>query len=211
MSRRFLNIVVIAAAWLGSPQPSCAQGTVVFNEPATPIPLFTTGFAQYYSFDLDGDSATDFTFTYSFQFLGVQPEGTGRILTWLDPPPNVGGSVAPLPLGFVIGAGSETGNLAWYGHALDYNTLAICFDVGCAGAFVGQHAYMGVEFQHAGATHYGWVLLNVAQAYPSGVIESWAWDTRPSASIFAGAVPEPSTWTLFGIGALAIALLRRRC
>lgn len=192
MPRRSLIIAMIAAAWLGGLQPSWSQGTIVFNQPATPIPLFTHGFAEYYPLDLDGNSAPEFTFTYSFQFLGVRPEGTGRILTWLSPPPNIGGSVAPLPSGFQIGANSETGSLAWYGGAPEYNTLAVCFDVGCAGAFVGQHAYMGVEFQRAGATHYGWVLLNIAGNYPSGTIESWAWDTRPGAPIFVGAVPEPS-------------------
>lgn len=210
MPRRLLNIAIIAAAWLGSPQPSRSQGTIIFNQPQTPIPLFTSGFAQYYPLDLDGDSSPDFTFTYSFQFLGVRPQGAGRILTWLDPPPNIGGSVAPLPAGFSIGADSQTGSLAWYGGAPDYNTLAVCFDVGCAGAFVGQHAYMGVEFQRAGATHYGWVLLNIAGNYPSGTIESWAWDTRPGASILAGAVPEPSTWSLFALGGLAMWHFRRR-
>lgn len=100
--------------------------------------------------------------------------------------------------------------MAWYGRALDYNTLAICFDVGCAGAFVGQHAYMGVEFQRAGATHYGWLLLNVAPAYPSGLIESWAWDTRPDASILAGAIPEPSTLALFAVGGILLWVRGRR-
>ena len=51
---------------------------------------------------MNGDGTTDFTFAYDFHFIGVRPEGDGKILTWLDPPPNVGGSVAPVPAGLVV-------------------------------------------------------------------------------------------------------------
>ena len=209
MRRFFINAIVVTA-WLDFAQPSWSQGTIVYYQPATPIPLFTTGFAEYYSLDLDADFSGDLTFTYSFQFLGVQPEGTGRILTLLDPPPNVGGSVAPLPPGTVVGADSEAGSLGWYGRALDYNTLVICFDAGCGGAFVGHQAYMGVEFQRAGSTHYGWVLLNIAGNYPSGTIESWAWEARPGVPILAGAVPEPSTPCFLMLGGVFLTWFRSR-
>jgi hypothetical protein len=204
VSRRVLQFIVLGAAWLICAQSAQSQGTIQYVQPATPIALFTRDFPEYYSLDLDGDAVADMTFTYSFQFLGVQPAGANRILTLLSPPPNVGGSVAPLPSGFAIGPDSEAGSLGWYGQALDYNTLAVCFDVGCAGAFLGQHAYMGVEFQRAGAAHYGWVLLNVASDYPAGSIEAWAWDTRSGTPILAGAVPEPSCISLCVLGILLI-------
>lgn len=210
MSCRGIQFIVLGAAWLICAQAAQSQGTIQFFQPATPIVLFNRGFSpEYYSLDLDGDTVSDLTFAYGSQFFGVQPSGANRILTLLSPPPNVGGSVAPLPSGFSIGAGSEAGSLGWVGGDLDYNTLALCLNVGCAGAFLGQHAYMGVEFQRAGATQHGWVLLNVASDYPAGTIEAWAWDTRPGAPILAGAVPEPPAWTLLAIGGFGFLLFRR--
>lgn len=189
-------------------QPCMAQGTIQFFEPTAPILLHTDFFAEYYPLDVNGDGTTDFTFAYDFHFIGVRPEGDGRILTWLDPPPNIGGSVAPVPAGFVIGAGSGAGSLQWLGrlpgvpYDSDFNTLIQCFDAGCSGAFAGQYAYMGVEFQSAGATHYGWVSLSIASDAPFGAINAWAWETRAGEPIAAGAIPEPSCISLCVLGIL---------
>jgi len=69
---------------------------------------------------------------------------------------------------------------------------------------------MGVEFQRAGSTHYGWVLLYVAPDYPAGQIEAWAWEMRSGVPILAGAVPEPSTWSLLIGGGVLMVLLRKK-
>ncbi|HNW08025.1 MAG TPA: PEP-CTERM sorting domain-containing protein [Verrucomicrobiota bacterium] len=215
MSRlaRIIAPGLLLLSWI---QPSMAQGTIQFFEPTAPILLHTEFFAEYYPLDLNGDGTTDFTFAYDFHFIGVRPEGDGRILTWLDPPPNIGGSVAPVPAGFVIGAGSGAGSLQWLGrlpgvpYDSDFNTLIQCFDAGCSGAFAGQYAYMGVEFQSAGATHYGWVSLSIASDAPFGAINAWAWETLAGLSIAAGAIPEPSASALLTVGGTLFWLLRRR-
>jgi len=193
MGRCIARFAILGTAWLSCLQSGLPQGTIAYYQPDTPIAMFTYGFADYYSLDFDRDANPELTFAYSFAFLGVRSEAATRILTWMDPPPNLGGSVAPLPFGFAVGQDSEVGSLQWFGRVPGapyenaFNTLVACYDVGCTGDFRGQHAYMGVEFERAGATHYGWVLLNITPHYPSGTIEAWAWETQPGQPIFAGA------------------------
>lgn len=211
MTRRGFFLFGLVTAWLGLAQPSWSQGTITYYQPATPIPLFTYGFPEQQALDFDGDSQAELTFSYSTVFLGVRSDQATRLLTWLSPPPNIGGDPAPLPFGFEIGDNSPSGGLQWFGDDVDiFERLIHCVDTGCGGAFVGQRAYMGIEFERAGATHYGWVLLNLAPHYPSGTIEAWAWDTRPGEAILAGAVPEPSTWALLVGGGVLMLWFRRK-
>jgi hypothetical protein len=193
MNPRAALLLGLAAAWLGTAQPGSAQGTIAYYRPDTPIVMFTRWFDEYYPLDMDGDASPELTFSYSFQFLGVRSEGVNRLLIRPSPPPNVGGPISPLPASSPIGSSSESDALQWYaGTELSlFQTLVHCVDSGCSGAFLGQHAYMGVEFERAGSTHYGWVLLNVAPDYPAGQIEAWAWEARPNTPIRAGAKPVP--------------------
>jgi hypothetical protein len=209
---------MLLAAWLASGQPGWSQGTIAYYQPSTPIllaiPPDSFDIARQLPFSFDGGNTPDLTFAYGWVFIGVRPESNARILTSMSPPPNIGGSVMPLPAGFSIGPNSGSGSLQWFGqvppYEFSFNPLVQCFDVGCTGDFRGQHAYMGVEFQRAGATHYGWVLLQISDHSAFGSIESWAWETRPGVSILAGAVPEPSTWALLFGGGIVIVWFRRK-
>lgn len=215
MRRRCFILFALAITWLGFAQPCAAQGTIAYHRPDTPITLFTFGFGQQHTLDMDGDADAELTFSYDFHFIGVRSEQATRVLTNMDPPPNVGGSVAPLPFDYSIGSSSAGGSLQWLGripgapYETDFNTLVQCFDAGCTGDFRGQHAYMGIEFQRATGTHYGWVLLQISSVAPAGQIEAWAWETRPGVPMFAGAVPEPSTVALLLAGGVLMVWLRR--
>lgn len=219
MRHRIFIETMLLTAWLASCQPSGAQGTIAYYQPSTPMPLWippdSFDIARQLPFSFDESSTHDLTFAYGWVFIGVRAEAATRVLTNMDPPPNLGGSVAPLPFGFTVGPGSESGALQWFGRVPGapydnaFNTLIACYDVGCTGDFRGHRGYMGVELQRAGATHYGWILLEISDHTAFGSIVAWAWETRPGVPILAGAVPEPSAWALLAAGGGLLVLFGR--
>ncbi len=176
-----------------------------------PITLGTDWGIQYEPLDLNNDNIIDFTFGADVSFVGVHPEESNQYLIYPSPPPNIGGPVEPIPLEFKIGSGSENAELNWYGST-GASTLIVCLNGAggytCSGRFKGQRAYVGVKFQVATKTHYGWIDLFVASNSPGAVIYGWGYETEPEVSIIAGAVPEPSTTLLFAIGFMVVIVLR---
>ncbi len=75
-----------------------------------------------------------------------------------------------------------------------------------------EAGYFGIRFTIDSGSHYGWVYLdNSWGAAGGGDILGWAYETTPYTSILAGAVPEPSTLVLLGIGSLVVlARIRRK-
>lgn len=201
-------------AWLGFAQPSYSQGTIAYYQPPTPIILWSQGFTEYYPFDIDGNGTSELTFAYWFQTVGVRYENGTRAFSFVNPPPDFYADPQPLPAGFLIGPDSATGQLQWFaGYPPPYNlnNLVTIVNTGTSGTFAGQHAYMGLEFQRGGATHYGWMLLQVSENFAAiAGIESWAWETRPGVPILAGAVAEPSTWALLVGGGVLMVWFRRK-
>jgi hypothetical protein len=215
MPRRIFIIAMFATAWLGNTQPSWSQGTIAYFQPTSPILLHADFFTELYPLDFDGDGIAELTLGYDFHFIGVRSELSTTVLTRMDAPPNLGGSVAPELAGFSIGDGSEAGSLQWFGripgapYETDFRTLIQCFDTGCTGEFRGQYAYMGVQFHLGSDTHYGWVLLQISDSAAFGAIESWAWETEPGVPILAGAVPEPSPFILLLLSGATFRFLRK--
>jgi hypothetical protein len=181
-----------------------------------PIELWSPLPAVYESIDIDGNSIVDFTFGASVSFVGIRAEGDNHYLVWPNPPPTSGGNPEPLLDGFEIGPNSGEGDLDWFGINTDFSTLIRCLSGSggytCAGRFMGQHAYMGIEFDIEGARHYGWIDLLVASDNPYAEIYGWGYETDPGVSILAGAgaVPEPSTISLLIGGLLTIGCTLRR-
>ncbi|MDH7502103.1 MAG: PEP-CTERM sorting domain-containing protein [Verrucomicrobiota bacterium] len=213
MHCRCFIALTLASAWLGVAQPGRAQGTIAYSQPASPIVLRDEFFGQFYSFDMDGDANSELTFGYDFHFVGVRNENGTRSLSFVNPPPDFYADPQPLPSGFLIGPESGSGQLQWftsYPPPYNFNNLVTIVNTGTSGAFAGQHAYMGIEFQRASGTHYGWVSLYVDWFAPVAVIDSWAWETRPGVPILAGAVPEPSTCVLLVGGCVLVVWFRRK-
>ncbi|HOA63145.1 MAG TPA: PEP-CTERM sorting domain-containing protein [Verrucomicrobiota bacterium] len=208
-------VTMLATAWLGFAQPSRAQGTISYHQPSSPIILWTQGFAEYYPFDIDDNGTSELTFAYNFQSIGILYEQNTRTLSLMSPWPSIRGVPQPLPADFRIGPDSSSGQLQWFGgipgEPVGSYGLVFISGTGASGSFAGQHAYMGIEFQRNGASHYGWMLLQVSGSFAAvAAIESWAWETRPGEAILAGTVPEPSTWALLVGGGVLMLWFRRK-
>jgi len=75
-------------------------------------------------------------------------------------------------------------------------------------------SYMGLAYDLGGGNYdYGWISYSTSSDSSTITFLGAAMNTTPNQSITAGqlsAVPEPSTYTLFGLGALALVVAYRR-
>ncbi|MCZ7591576.1 MAG: PEP-CTERM sorting domain-containing protein [Kiritimatiellae bacterium] len=200
----------IAAIWVIVAHAAIpGRADIILNWLDTPIDVSTDTSPVYYSLDLSGSGFVDFTFAASVASVSVRNEGNNRYLIFPSPPPNIGGGIEPLSEGFEIGSNSVSEELEWFGHETSFASLGIWLSTGTSGRFVGQHAYMGIEFDIDGATHYGWINLRVGELGPGVEIYGWAYESTPNTPILAGAIPEPSTLLLL-LGGTTLLLGRRQ-
>lgn len=77
--------------------------------------------------------------------------------------------------------------------------------------FSGDQKYIGVSFEIAGETHYGWIGFEIDSTSPlHGIVRDYAYESVPDTGIVAGEIPEPNTLALLAAGAGALACGRRR-
>ena len=152
-------------------------------------------------------------FGYDIQSVAIRYERGTRSLSLMASWPDIRGLPKPLDAGFFIGPESGSDQLQWFGgiagEPFGVYSLVYITSAGTGGEFAGRHGYMGIEFQRASGTHYGWISLYVDAFAPVAVIDSWAWEMRPGVPILAGAVPEPSTFALLVAGGVLMMWFRR--
>jgi hypothetical protein len=177
---------------------SFAQG-IIHYVPTPPL---------YYSFlltsqdiDVNNDGTADYNLsTPDGIAINLTPLNNNVILSVLQPPPDIGAFIYALPAGTQISS-SLNPALVWF----DRNSTA-----GSLGYFQGNtDAYAGIRLETGGNYHYGWLHIQNL-AFNAGQISDWAFESNPNTPIFAGAVPEPSTWSLFCGGFVLIVYLQRR-
>jgi len=228
----FLHGWLVLACGLAPAGFSLGQGTIAYYQP--PQPLFVLG----RMLDINGDEQADVQFYDASNYplvygaTKVSSVGTARLLVlphvWMA---DGGSSLVPLPAGFLVGPISDP-SLLWaaqdagnaYGAALllgAYDPETVGGGLVPVGPFYGTTAFMGIQFQIGTDWHYGWVRIRGGTAGPSedgqqfylnppAWIVDWAYETRPDTPIFAGAVPEPSTWALLVGGGMLMVWFRRK-
>lgn len=184
---------------------SFAQGTVIYVRPSEPVNMYGPPWPWERDFDLDGNGTQDFRFDYDGAILYVSPLGSNRQIGYPAVPPDMGSSLTPLFAGEVIGSSLDpvlgewvdrsSPNMGWH------SMISGCLNVGCFGPFAYRTAFMGFDFVAAdGQRHNGWMRIDNTIPGGGAYLVDWAWAVTPGESIAAGAVPEPSTWALLGIG-----------
>jgi hypothetical protein len=206
--RRPARIAVIL--FLAALSTAPGRASIIVNWLISPVDLATDTTQVFYDLDIIGNGITDYIFAASVSSVGVRNEGDNQYLIFPSPPPNIGGGIEPLADGFEIGPNSDSAELEWFGHESSFATLGIWLSTGTSGRFVGQHAYMGIEFDIDGATHYGWINLRVAELGPGVEIYGWAYESTPNTPILAGAIPEPSTLLLLLAGGIGLLFVKSR-
>jgi hypothetical protein len=198
-----------------------AQGTITVALPQ-PMGIWSDFLTVLYPFDLNGDGVVDFTFGAEAGFVGLRTERANRLVVRLSPPPNIGGPVARLEEGFLVGSSLDP-VLAWLssdpigGYVSPgenaFATIAMHLSTGTLSEWPGSpgaRGFIGIQFELDDGFHYGYFDVTMA-AEAGGVLHGWAYNSVPNAPIFVSPVPEPSTLALLvGGGVLTVWLRRKR-
>jgi hypothetical protein len=175
-----------------------------------------------FSIIINGQSVLTFTTgansTTPAQGFMVQPSSTSAVIAFQpnlnENPSDPTAFVVPLSSGTQIDATAAA--YGWLGTVLGGDVLTAARSGGIIGEppltdgyFTGlEFAYMGFDFQQNGETYYGWVEVGCpVSGFNAGWVYSYAYETTPNTSIFAGEgapTPEPSTWALFAAGAVFV-------
>ena len=172
--------------------------------------LFPSFFLGDWPLDLNNDGTCDFIFNVTPARVGVKGANNNQCLGGLFSPPDLGGFVALAPKGIEIGP--DGGIFDWLNND-SYMEILVYVTViedppedpieHPLWPESGQRGYMGIAFDIAGKMHYGWIDLYVNFFSPDVVVYGWAYESEPGVPIIAGAtgaVPEPSTLALMGLG-----------
>ena len=180
--------------------PLGGQGDIVYRQVNLPI----YGEPQNQQIDLNSDGIDDFEFTSIWMDIGVDvtvsPLGDNRLIA-------AGNGYDALAInggGMISESAPSDGQWielpAYFnGHYLDQTY----------GQFYNINAFVGVELQIDGNTHYGWIQFDNPEPIYGGYVTGFAYETEASSAIEAGAVPEPGTIILFLIGTIGVFFFRK--
>jgi hypothetical protein len=179
------------------------------------------------SLDINDDGVDDFHFWRDAGFVsGMQGYGTNRIISTLAISPDQGTYVSPVFAGDILGSNTTFLSGDWHHHT-DNISNPITNSYSSLGRMQSQDAYIGVEFDIYGNTHYGWIqytgfyvaeftffspdgpITFIGANFLGGFINSWGYETEPGVSIIAG-IPEPSTGLFLMLGGIALVGRRTR-
>ena len=227
-SSKRIALVCLCLAWLlARPAETLAQGTFAYQQwinsnPRPGVPWDDSGVwvgpgylgaGTPLNIDMDLDGTVDFQISSDGTTLGIFATGNGEVIALRSTPPDLGGFTARLP------AGQSINSLApvpyeWVESYYFYGPIGTALlasnTAGQLGFWGGQFGYLGVRIQNNGDWLYGWIRGGCPLSIvPEGNFYEAALNLTPNAGIFAGAVPEPSTWALLSAGGILFWLLGR--
>lgn len=171
--------------------------------------------AQSVVLDINGDGENDYHFICGMDF-GVSSLGDNKVAGYFITPWDQPWARA-LPANALIGPNISP--VAWIGNQDSPRSLALSSwrDIGDPsfmgiGEFAGvASAYLGLQLQIEGRTHYAWLRLGAPLApLGGGWFYDYAYETRPDTPILAGAIPEPSTVALLIGGGVLMVWFRQK-
>ena len=208
--------------------PVRGQGIVYFDyDPSSPIGGVAVGEnlpRNELDMDLNNDGTVDFRFIGTAAIAAgfqLEPKNANKVLGYPDSANLLTGYRARRLLAGADIATAAQAPLGWHGYRpnprLSVTGIYLLACQGffqCAGDFkptsgFGTEGYVGIQFFAADGLHYGWIRV-LGGFENDGTILDYAYNSVPGQTITAGAVPEPSTWALLGVGFAALWKFRRR-
>ena len=151
---------------------------------------YCVDFGTTISFDLNNDGQLDFGIeNYLGTDIGVYGEGSNHRVAQVS-----GDYLATL-----FGAGELIDSLSGFGNNTSYGGLDAFFDT---------RGFVGIEFDLAGSTHYGYLDIGVDVATKKVTVYGGAYESQ--AGLGVSVVPEPTGLGLLALGAVGIAAWRKR-
>ncbi len=190
MSATAFTIIALGVGLLIA-QPAIAA--IIHVSPALPLRI---PFDSSLDIDLNGDGVLDLNFSNNSQDIFGHPLNGTRIIAHELLPMQVGHRAVDLAPEVWIGSSVPAGYV--WSNAITH--LASCINAGglvCLGTFTEGLGYLGVEFQIAGATHYGRIAILPGEDFAIRMdIVEWAYESLPNTPIRAGQIPETSALLL---------------
>lgn len=173
------------------------QGQRVMGGPGVPV---------QWALDLDSDGQAEYRFVSADDAFQIVPSGENAVLAYTFGPGGMNAWALPLPS--LTPITTDAGANTWFRRIdtqfgpIGSGLVAYAEMIGGIGSFLGiESAYVGLQFNLADGTHYGWARVGCpVTGLAGGWVYEAAYDTRPGEAILAGAVPEPSTWALLVAG-----------
>lgn len=152
--------------------------------------------------DLDGDSVIDYAFRNLLDLdsgvrqLDLLASGTNEAVVFAAVP-------TPLSEGVSLPGDQKFGTPT--------GAMVQSVSGGVDSWLEAPNQYLGLRFDIAGATHYGWARLTV-NADTTATLHDWAYESRAGRGIATGqtTVPEPGTLALLALGAAGVGAMRTR-
>ena len=197
--------VSLALVLVPLPSKISAQG-IVYIVPQQPIGYGPVPLSN--SLDFNNDGIIDYVLSSDISGAHLTSQDGNFLIT--GP-----GGLVPVTSGSVISSlGSSLDPVfQWAGGAATIGGQAV-FDgeYFYAGNFSDTDAFIGLQFQFGGETHYGWMEIYNYPDVAAGQVLGWAYETSPNTPILAGQVPEPSILALIVVGWAAFSFqFFRRC
>lgn len=176
-SKRLVKYGALSVAMAGIAD---ASGQIIYTDVDPDLTNGGGGTADF--IDLDNDGNNDFVLGTTAAAIGLN--GVNLTDSW------VGSQAAYLyPFAFDIGDTISSGVTGWYGGDMNIGTLNYdsCYQGAGNSNWCGvTDKYLGLRFQIAGNTHYGWARLDVTLAADSFTLKDYAYNSVPGAPIDAG-------------------------
>ncbi|WP_055443600.1 T9SS type A sorting domain-containing protein [Lacinutrix himadriensis] len=177
LTKRLAKYGALSAAIAGIAD---ANGQIVFTDVN---PDFAGGNGTSYALDMDNDSVFDFGIIGStapaIGFYGALPSNS-----WVGSNPSF-----KYPFALDSGAVISSAQSIWYGGTSNVGTLnyTSCYNgIGGSNWCGVTDKFLGLRFQIAGNTHYGWAKLDVSLSGDSFTVKEYAYNSVPDESIIAG-------------------------